>query len=121
MKTPQDVAARLANEPVNLTQAKAGSLTHRFGRKKGVEGAFDDISRHALSSVGSSNEHVLPRWDADLPVRCAGPGCHCHAERRCGSLDGGQTRRAAQRQMVNPGMRRNQRLRRDACHSRVIV
>ena len=55
------MAARLFDEPEHHAQAQAATLSDLLGREEGVEGALDDLGRHARSRVGDRDHEVYAR------------------------------------------------------------
>src|ERR1700680_1934678 len=60
-----DVAARLMDEAVNLTQAKASSLPGLLGREEWFEHPLQNVLRHSRAGVADGNPHV---WSGDKSI-----------------------------------------------------
>src|SRR5258708_2785281 len=54
-----DVSAALPDEAVDHAEAKPGSLAFRLCREERVEGAGDDLRRHARSRIAERDENIL--------------------------------------------------------------
>src|SRR5262245_21850334 len=58
-----DVASRLLDEAIYLTEPQPCSLANPFRREKGFEGAIYHVLTHACSVVCHGDRHVLSRTD----------------------------------------------------------
>src|SRR3712207_8299831 len=52
--------ALFRSEAVDHGQAEPRALPERLGGEEGVEGAREDVRRHARARVGDADGHVLP-------------------------------------------------------------
>ena len=61
-----DVPARLLDEAVDHAEAEAGALADLLGREERLEGAVDDLGRHAGRPIGDEQGNVVAGCYLDI-------------------------------------------------------